>query len=454
MKRILLLTLLFGLLSSFTNGQEVSREKLLKRKPSTVKKYDTTFRQANQYFLNMDFAEAKILNPKEHFAFMDKQVERVELYYTDFRLSDSFQQSKLNGKRLEELEKLIPSIYQQSGIVWRFVVQTGAKDEEAAKTYFHGFVITYRDLAFVDRETELVRMDSVSIALSAIKDTIYSIECRNMSKTRKKWTGYYLPNNPDKAEKGIRFRRKGIWKRKREYQTLVKTNTICDTIWGVTGTFGGSSLIVDSTVMQVLERNMTKWKKSAIITDVTGSMYPYVLQLQVWMRLNYYNTDCRHFVFFNDGDMKIDRLKRIGKVGGIYPVHAANYTAMELTCKKAMKNGGGSDAQENDLEAILEAQKQYPDRSSFILIADNYAPVRDMALLKKIKKPVHVILCGTQSGYINVEYLEIAHQTGGSVHTIERDIENLAEMSEGAKIEIGGITYQIQRGKFVIVRGS
>lgn len=152
--------------------------------------------------------------------------------------------------------------------------------------------------------------------------------------------------------------------------------------------------------------------------------------------------------------MKIDRLKRIGKVSGIYPVHAANYTAMELTCKEAMKNGGGSDAQENDLEAILEAQKKYPDRESFILIADNYAPVRDMALLQKINKPVHVILCGTQAGYIHVEYLQIAYKTGGSVHTIEEDIENLTEMSEGAKLEIGGITYQIQRGKFVIVRGS
>ncbi len=454
MKRILFFTLLFGLLSSFTNGQEVSREKLLKRKPSTTTKYDSSTHQANQYFLTMDFAAAKILNSKEHLAFMDKQVERVELYYTDFRLSDSFQQSKLNGKRLEELERLIPNIYTQSGIHWRFVVQTGAKNEEVAKTYFHGFVITYRDLTFVDRETELVRMDSVSIALSAIKDTIYSIECQNMTKTRKKWTGYYIPNNTEKAEKGIRYRRKGIWKRKREYLTIAKTKSICDTLWGVTGTFGGGGLIVDSTVMQVLERNMAKWKKAAIITDVTGSMYPYVLQLQVWMRLNYYKTDCRHFVFFNDGDMKVDRLKRVGKVGGIYPVYAANFTAMELTCKEAMKNGGGSDAQENDLEAILEAQKEYPDRNSFILIADNYAPVRDMALLRKIKRPVHVILCGTQAGYINVEYLEIAHRTGGSVHTIEQDIDNLAEMSEGAKIEIGGITYQIQRGKFVIVRGS
>ena len=105
-------------------------------------------------------------------------------------------------------------------------------------------------------------------------------------------------------------------------------------------------------------------------------------------------------------------------------------------------------------EAKINNPEEYADRESFILIADNYAPVRDMALLRKINKPVHVILCGTQAGYIHVEYLQIAYKTGGSVHTIEEDIENLTEMSEGAKLEIGGITYQIQRGKFVIVRGS
>jgi len=454
MKRILLFTLLFGLLSSSTFGQAITRERLLKRKASTIKKYDTSMHQANQYFLEMDFAAAKILNPKEPSGYLDKQVVRVELYYTDFHLSDSFQQSKLNEKRLAELERLIPNIYEQTGIVWRFVVQTGAKDEGVAKTFYHGFVITYRDLVFVDRTTELLRMDSVSRALLAIKDTIYSIECRNISKTRKRWTGYYLPTNPDKAKKGIRYKRKGIWKREREYQTSVKTRSTCDTAWGITGTFHGSSFMVDSTVMQVLERNMKNWKKSVIVTDVTGSMYPYVLQLQVWMRMNYYTTDCRHFVFFNDGDAKMDHFKRIGKVGGIYPVHAANYTAMELTCKEAMKGGSGGDGQENDLEAILEAQKKYSDKEAFILIADNFAPVRDLALLPKIKKPVHVILCGTQSGYINVEYLQIAYKTGGSIHTIEEDIDNLAKMSEGATLEIGGATYQIQKGKFVVIKGS
>lgn len=81
MKRILLLSLLFGLLSSVALGQAVTREKLLKRKPSTVNKYDTTLRQSNQYFLMMDFAEAKINNPEEYAAFLDKQVERVELFY-------------------------------------------------------------------------------------------------------------------------------------------------------------------------------------------------------------------------------------------------------------------------------------------------------------------------------------------------------------------------------------
>ena len=41
------------------------------------------------------------------------------------------------------------------------------------------------------------------------------------------------------------------------------------------------------------------------------------------------------------------------------------------TAKTAMRNGGGGDAPENDVEAIIDAREEWPDASNVILICDN-----------------------------------------------------------------------------------
>lgn len=61
-----------------------------------------------------------------------------------------------------------------------------------------------------------------------------------------------------------------------------------------------------------------------------------------------------------------------------------------------------------------------------------------------------IILCGTERG-VNENYLEIACKTGGSLHTIEQDIEHLAELADGATITIGRYQYRVSRGKFIQV---
>ncbi len=83
------------------------------------------------------------------------------------------------------------------------------------------------------------------------------------------------------------------------------------------------------------------------------------------------------------------------------------------------------------------------------MIADNYAPVKDLELLLKFKFPVKIILCGVSS-YINSDYLDIARHTGGSIHTMESDIENLMLLKEGESITINKMKYKISGGKFVL----
>ena len=112
-----------------------------------------------------------------------------------------------------------------------------------------------------------------------------------------------------------------------------------------------------------------------------------------------------------------------------------------------MINGSGGDTPENNLEAIIEAIKLYPEYSNVVLIADNFATPRDLSLLSKIKKPVKVILCGTYAG-INTNYMDMVRSNKGSLHTIEDDITNLMNLNEGEEINISGQTYKIINGKF------
>ncbi|MGB0525883.1 MAG: hypothetical protein ACPGJS_23085, partial [Flammeovirgaceae bacterium] len=82
---------------------------------------------------------------------------------------------------------------------------------------------------------------------------------------------------------------------------------------------------------------------------------------------------------------------------------------------------------------------------------DNGAAPRDIALTKKIKHPMKIILCGTKHG-VNPIYLDIARRNKGSIHTIEEDLENLMKLTEGELIDIGEKRYQIKDGEFVEVK--
>jgi hypothetical protein len=114
----------------------------------------------------------------------------------------------------------------------------------------------------------------------------------------------------------------------------------------------------------------------------------------------------------------------------------------------AMENGNGGDNPENDIEAILFAISKCPDCGNIIHVADNNATPRDLSLLYKVNKPVRVIVCGVK-GAVNPELLNIAYRTGGSLHTIEEDIRNLAGMSIGERVTIGGYSYRLTSYGFV-----
>ena len=101
------------------------------------------------------------------------------------------------------------------------------------------------------------------------------------------------------------------------------------------------------------------------------------------------------------------------------------------------------------MEALIKGVKKAQPYKELVMIVDNNAPVKDISLLNQFNKPVHIILCGSYSGEVLVDYLLIAWKTKGSVHTIEEDISKIASMSEGQTIQIGKYTYKILGGEFV-----
>jgi hypothetical protein len=203
----------------------------------------------------------------------------------------------------------------------------------------------------------------------------------------------------------------------------------------------------DSTIIETLKRN--SWKNIAVVADVTGSMYPYNVQLLAWLQLYSVSNLSKNFVFFNDGDEKPDEKKKTGKTGGIYSRYCSSYEEVKILLKFTMQKGAGGDFPENVIEAVLAAEKYFPDAGSTVLIADNWADIRDKELMSRIRKPVKVILCAVKNHSINIDYLNLAYKTKGSLHLIDQDITDLALLQEGAVLKIGKASYKIKNGLFI-----
>ncbi|MCB0583076.1 MAG: hypothetical protein KDD10_27610, partial [Phaeodactylibacter sp.] len=118
------------------------------------------------------------------------------------------------------------------------------------------------------------------------------------------------------------------------------------------------------------------------------------------------------------------------------------------TMNRAMSAGSGGVTPENDLEALLEGVRLMGEIDELVLIADNYSDVRDIELLTQLHAPVRIVLAGVDHG-INEDYLTIAYATGGSIHTLEEDVETLSHLADGEVVKIGDYRYRVNRGQFI-----
>jgi hypothetical protein len=212
----------------------------------------------------------------------------------------------------------------------------------------------------------------------------------------------------------------------------------------------GKDILKDSTYIKVMNRN--KWQDVAIVNDFTSSMSAYIAEVLVWHSLNLQKriSNINGYAFFNDGNLTPDNKKVIGQTGGIYYTNSQNLDSILNTAVNTIEHGGGGDNEENNVEALIEAQKQFPKARGLVMVADNWANMRDTSLISQIKLPVKVVLCGALSN-INTQYIDLAYRTKGSIHTIEEDIVDLRKITEGKVIVINKKRYRLIKGSFELV---
>jgi len=205
--------------------------------------------------------------------------------------------------------------------------------------------------------------------------------------------------------------------------------------------------IPDSSILKILDR--TRWENTTIVGDVTGSMYKFTAQLLLWVKTNPIGSQSKNFVFFNDGNNMPDKDKKLGSTGGIYFKTCNNYIEVENLLRGTMLKGNGGDYPENNIEALLTGEKAFPAAEFQVMIADNWAAIKDKVLWQHLTKPVRIVVCGATEFNVNIDYLNLARKTKGSVHLMESDLYNLAGLKEGEILKIGKNSFVVKNGMFV-----
>jgi hypothetical protein len=476
---LLVFNFLFLKIFAQTDSLVLNPDFLSKIEPTIIPRFDET--RKSDYILYFPMKYAKFIftadDKKILESIHDTIVERIDLVYTVFKRDKKFDQVKLNKDRFEMLQNHFPEAFTSNLIEWRLVGQDGSMEYEGANKYFHGFVIYIKPHRVTTADGEIInsvmdrRVDDPSSKILTTNEEIEHVKSvmRALSeppKTKiikekvvrveevKEWTGKYLHANPKKRASGKKFKKPGK-NRPKEYKIKkIKIDSLIekeipDPAYKkdeelISKTI--SKMTYDSVVFSTLKKNNQYWNDYVFVQDVTGSMYPYLTQTLIYLKENMDSKSFEKFVFFNDGDNKPDG--PLGKSGGAYEVMSSNYIDIENKAFQCMAAGRGGKSPENDMEALIHAFTKYPDVKGAVLIADNFSPVRDLVLLKKIvdlKKPVDVIVCGTpQNGDVHIHYLYLAKLTGGNIHTLKATLSELNTKKNGDTFKVGSQIFRME----------
>ena len=526
MQHRLLLVCLFPLFLYCQTMQE-QIDFILKTTPRNIEKYSKPAKKdlifLETAFNNAIFTDKELLNSVK-----DKVILKIELIYTTYRKSETFDQHGLSRKRLENLFLAAPNSLTQSGIEWVLIAQTGCKSAEDGASFFHGFAITYRDLpdavstkvesnflrevaagkiksyaydTYLKKETEKIERDS----LADVEPVIVLPKFPHSEQARINYFSNYLnyppeSTGPKKVDVQFIISREGKITKiifpnsvgpspyKDEVSEFIKSMpdwtpgtlngkpTECMVQFSVDFMSRGSvvpsplevfatevppkmkaklpaydyNAIKPSPTSNQVSSSLAKvnWSNATLVCDVTGSMAPFNAQVIEFIGNQLKNKlqGPKQFVFFNDGDNRKDKTKKVGQTGGVYSYTSTNLDSISEQIISVMSKGSGGDLEENNVEALIKALEKYPRTERLILIADNYASPRDMSLVRSVGIPVHLVVCG--GSVLNEDYLDLAYQTKGSLNFNGIDYSDFYKFEEGSTMHIGKTTYILKKGHF------
>lgn len=418
----------------------------------------------------------------------------VDVACTDYPINASL--VSLNKSRVASFLKRFPFVQENQLAQVNFFQQTDGALREKAITMFHGLVVKFRPRQTIENaKKEVVKLDSIvktgspktiikpAATVKKPDSAIATLEKLYAQRPRKFQNGTwyiqvgrggivsldadvpkknpldsFITREPKDALKENLISKdeykefKGSTSIRIYYPHWVvldsvmpkKTATVTTTKPSVTII---ANKIPDTSIIRILDRN--KWEKATIVGDVTGSMYKYTAQLLLWVKTNPIGSLAKNFVFFNDGDNMPDKDKKLGSTGGIYYKNCNTYPEVEALLRGTMLKGNGGDYPENNIEALIQGEKAFPDAEFQVMIADNWAAIKDKVLWQHLTKPVRVVICGASEVNVNIDYLNLARRTKGSVHLMESDLFNLAGLKEGEILRVGKNTFRVQNGMFV-----
>ncbi len=353
-----------------------------------TREYDPATSVEGTFLFPTSFGKIEVTNTSHSKLLDEVEVYRVELVYSKYPKTNNFQkiqQRRLNMSRLTELEKTAPQLFKPN-IEWVFVAHVVNTSTEARGLY-HGFVVHYN--------------------------------MKEVKKTEKNETPE-IPNPTPNPEIPV--------------PTFAYNNESEE------ATFIKEGKPKPNSTYQVFDRQ--DWKDVVVVCDWTASMYHFATPVLLWHNQKNNQNDTssiQNFVFFNDGDATPNHQKKIGNTGGIYATKTGSIDEALQMMEQSKAAGTGGDFPENDIEALLFAQKNYPKAKALVLIADNMASVRDIQLLKELQQtqiPVHILIARTEEiNAIRSEYWDIAIQTKGTIHTLENDISLEEAIEHKARLE-------------------
>ncbi|MFT5512374.1 MAG: hypothetical protein ACI8SE_000772 [Bacteroidia bacterium] len=98
--------------------------------------------QENTITIESRFGQSYIDASTDLSALKGLDIHHVDLVYTAYRTSKTFNQHELNERRMQALIKLLPQLAKKDP-TWRAIRQTGATTSTEAQQYFHGFILHF-----------------------------------------------------------------------------------------------------------------------------------------------------------------------------------------------------------------------------------------------------------------------------------------------------------------------